>query len=117
MNEQNWKTLVAGICIGAVVAGASMFWIYQARVRDNRRIIATMEAENHEFEQRLGNIQTAVDGVAGALGGAAGETHEIADGVDGVIAGIDESIRILGELTEFFGYVESILSSAELTGP
>jgi hypothetical protein len=116
MNDK-WKMLIAGVLIGAVTCGAALFGVFQARIRDSRAIIAGMEAENRDFERRLGSIQGAVDSVAGSLGGAAGETGEIADGVEGVIAGIDESIRILGELTEFFGYVESILGSPGLSGP
>ena len=116
MNEW-WKALLVGIGIGVVVCGASLFWIYQGRLRDSNAIIVRMEAENRELDSRLASIQGAVDGVAGALSGAAVETGEIADGIGGVIAGLDDFERIFRELADFVVYIEGVLLGGNAESP
>jgi hypothetical protein len=111
------KGLVAGFLVGAVLCGGAVFWIYQTSLRENGRIIAGMEAEIKADTDRLADIQGAVDRVGGSLAGSSDEAGDIADGVGGVVTGINDITRVIGELIEFFEYVEGVISGGGFEGP
>jgi len=84
----------------------------QTELRESRAIIAGMENENRGLTLRLRSVQTAVDGFSERLEGDAAEAGDIADGIDGVIAGIESLDRILGELGPFLDFLTEVVEGA-----
>ena len=114
-----WKTIrpyLITIVVGMLI-GAGIVYLATRGNGESERIIQELQAENRELEERLGEIQAAVDSVGAGIESAATEAGTIADGISGVIGGLDDSIKLLEELTALFGRIEAILASGAGPGP
>lgn len=115
-----WKTIrpyLIAFIIGLLLGAGCVYLATRRGSGESERIIEGLQAENRELEERLGSIQTAVDSVGAGIASASTEAGTIADGINGVIEGLDDSIRVLEELLELFGRIEQILASGEGPGP
>jgi len=72
--------------------------------------VQRLETENRKVTGQLRRIQTAVDNFGTRLASDAAEAGDIAEGIGGVVTGLDESIEILGELLDFFAELEDLLA-------
>ena len=113
-----WKTIypfLITLAIGMLI-GAGVFFLATGGQRESGRIVQELQAENRELKECIGSIQTAVDSVGAGIESAAGEAGDIADGIGSVIAGLDDSIRVLGELSALFERITEILAGGESPG-
>ena len=110
-----WKTIrniLIALAVGMLI-GAGIFFLATRGQRESGRIVQELQAENRELKERLGSIQAAVDSVGAGIASSAIEVGDIADGIGSVIAGLDDSVRILGELSALFDRITEILASGE----
>ena len=106
------RHILIAFVVGLLI-GAGVFFLATRGQGNSQRIVQELQAENRELKERLGSIQAAVDSVGAGIESAAGEAGDIADGIGSVIAGLDDSIRVLGELSALFDRITEILASGE----
>ena len=106
------RHILIAFVVGLLI-GAGVFFLATRGQGNSQRIVQELQAENRELKECIGSIQTAVDSVGAGIESAAGEAGDIADGIGSVIAGLDDSVRILGELSALFDRITEILASGE----
>ena len=108
-----WRKIYPYLIVFAIglLIGAGVVYLATRGSGESQRLIESIQAENRELKERLGSIQTAVDSVGAGITSAADEAGDIADGIGGVIAGLDDSIRLVDELAELYRRTVEILES------
>jgi len=76
----------------------------------NGLIVKNLHAVYEKRKERLGEIQITIDTVGAGIESAVSEIGNIVHGIGGVIAGLDDRIGVLEELTELFGRIEGTLA-------